>query len=436
MVGILDRASAWFTELPYEDAIERRRALLVQGGAAITIILTTLGVITELLFDEGRDLVTGTLLNVSLMLMAIWAIVLVRRGKPALGGAPFLTFVGLAIGWGGAFSLEDRGFSMFMGLVVMLAGISLPQRYVLVVVGAMLVNVAVLLQLEPTFLSEPEGYIINLGIMVFGAWLISGLSSMLEQHMLRQLELVSKREKDALVARERAVTANATKSAFLANMSHELRTPLNAIIGYAELVQEENQDLEEPVHDDEVQRIEKSARHLLTLINDLLDISKIEAGRIELLPSSVSIQALCKNLRETLEPLTQARGNTLVVECPEDAGELVADQLRLTQILLNLLSNAAKFTDEGSVTLRVEAGDAHVRFFIEDEGIGMDAETLERVFEPFTQASASTTAEHGGTGLGLPISKKLCELMGGTLDAASTPGQGTTFTVELPRQAE
>ena len=432
-VGILNTAREWFFDLPFEDAIERRRALLVQGGAAIAIVLTTLGVIAGLLFDEGRDRITGTILNLSLMALAAWAIVLVRRGKPTLGGAPFLTFVGLAIGWGGAFSVEDRGFSMFMGLVVMVAGISLPQRYVLVVVGAMIVNVALLLQWNPAFLSQPEGYIINLGIMVFGAWLLSGLSSVLERYMLRQLEEAGEREKEALVARERAVAANATKSTFLANMSHELRTPLNAIIGYAELVQEENEDLDEPVYDDEIQRIETSARHLLTLINDLLDISKIEAGGIELDPSTVSLPALCEDLRATVEPLTRSHGNTLVIDCPQDAGELVVDRLRLTQVLLNLLSNAAKFTDDGVVTLRVEAREDAVCFRVEDEGIGLDAETLERVFEPFTQASASTAAEHGGTGLGLPISKKLCELMGGRLTAESVPGEGAVFTAELPR---
>ncbi|MEC9397788.1 MAG: HAMP domain-containing sensor histidine kinase [Myxococcota bacterium] len=436
MSDILERTRAWFVDLPYEDVIERRRALLVQGGASIAIILTCIGVITGLLLDEGRDRVTGALLNLSLMATAIWAVVLVRRGNPTLGGAPFLAFVGLAIGWGGAFSLEDRGYSMFMGLVVMIAGISLPQRYVVLIIGAMLVNIAVLFQWNPAYLRVPDGYVINLVIMMFGAWLIAGLSSMLEQHTLRQLEVVSKSEKEALVARERAVAANATKSAFLANMSHELRTPLNAIIGYAELVQEENEDLDEPVHDDEVQRIERSARHLLRLINDLLDISKIEAGRIELLPSSVPLPSLCENLRATVEPLTQARQNRLVIDCPEDAGELVADQLRLTQILLNLLSNAAKFTDGGTVTLRVVANPEAVRFLIEDEGIGMDEETLERVFEPFTQASASTAAEHGGTGLGLPISKKLCEIMGGRLTAKSSPGKGSSFIVEFPRQPE
>ena len=437
MSDILERTRAWFVDLPYEDVIERRRALLVQGGASIAIILTCIGVITGLLLDEGRDRVTGALLNLSLMATAIWAVVLVRRGNPTLGGAPFLAFVGLAIGWGGAFSLEDRGYSMFMGLVVMIAGISLPQRYIVLIIGAMLANIAVLFQWNPAYLRVPDGYVINLVIMMFGAWLIAGLSSMLEQHTLRQLEVVSKSEKEALVARERAVAANATKSAFLANMSHELRTPLNAIIGYAELIIEDVNDAggDEVIIED-LERVHSAGNHLLGLINDILDLSKVEAGRATVYVEEFSLAALVEEITTLVDPLVSNGDNRLVIAPIASEVMLETDRVKLKQILFNLLSNAAKFTTKGTISVEAEIVGEEVVISVKDTGIGISKEQQARIFEAFAQADESTTREYGGTGLGLTLSLRLVELLGGGISVDSAPRKGSTFQVKLPRKFE
>ena len=235
---------------------------------------------------------------------------------------------------------------------------------------------------------------------------------------------------DARVAAEQAVReASAAKSTFLATMSHELRTPLNAIIGYAEFVQEELE--EDPGLAGDVERIERSGRDLLTLINDILDLSKIEAGRVELDVHEVDLQAPFQDVVLQVDPLVTKNRNTFLHALPE--GPLLGhtDPTRLRQILRNLLSNAGKFTEDGTIHLRVEHG-AALYIEVQDTGLGMTEAQLERVWKPFTQADASTTRRFGGTGLGLPITRRLCELLGGGIEADSTPGEGTTFRVHLP----
>ena len=219
-------------------------------------------------------------------------------------------------------------------------------------------------------------------------------------------------------------------------MSHELRTPLNAIIGYTALVREESEDLEVDFFDEELGRVDHAARHLLDLINDVLDLSKIEAERMELHPEHIEVDGLCEGLRATIEPMCEANATDLIIDHDPDVRDLHADRTRLRQVLLNLLSNAAKFTEEGEVRLEITAlPEDQIALRVHDTGIGMDEEELARIFESFIQASATTTRDFGGTGLGLPISRKLCEMMGGSLTATSEPGVGSTFTVTLPRQA-
>jgi PAS domain S-box-containing protein len=243
----------------------------------------------------------------------------------------------------------------------------------------------------------------------------------------------------AEAARELAEHANQTKSEFLANMSHELRTPLNAIIGYAQILQEDAADEGMDSMLPDMKKIETAGKHLLALINDILDLSKIEAGRMEVYVEHVSIPALIEDLRTLTEPLAQGNGNTLAVEI--DAGiDLVATDLtKLKQSLLNLLSNACKFTKGGEVGLTVRAvpgpAGAMVEFQVRDSGIGMSPEQMERLFQPFTQADASTTRQFGGTGLGLAITKRFCTMLGGDVAVTSVPGQGSTFTIRLPVEA-
>jgi signal transduction histidine kinase/DNA-binding response OmpR family regulator len=234
--------------------------------------------------------------------------------------------------------------------------------------------------------------------------------------------------------------ASQHKSQFLANMSHELRTPMNAIIGVGEMLLEDARD---QGHHDEIEpleRILRAAQHLLALINDILDLSKIEAGKMDILLESFPIGSLVEDVVATIRPLVEKNANRFQLDCPADVGTMRADPTRVRQALLNLTSNAAKFTEGGTITItarrhRREDSD-WVTVAVTDTGIGMTAEQTEKLFQEFTQADASTTRKYGGTGLGLAISRRFCRLMGGDITVQSTPGHGSTFTISLPAGTE
>ena len=237
-------------------------------------------------------------------------------------------------------------------------------------------------------------------------------------------------------ARDDAIRANRAKSNFLANVSHELRTPLNAIIGYSEMLAEDAEDEGRDSAVADLQKIHGAGRHLLTLINDVLDLSKIEAGKMELYLEHFEIRSVLDTVVTTVTPLVGRNGNTLVTDLAAELGTMHGDMTRLRQILLNLLSNASKFTERGTIRLRAErARDADREWLVcavSDTGIGMTEEQLGRLFQAFAQAEASTAARFGGTGLGLIISRSFAEMMGGRIDVTSTVGEGTTFTVRVP----
>jgi signal transduction histidine kinase len=278
-----------------------------------------------------------------------------------------------------------------------------------------------------------------------------GLLTIALNHLI---EKVGEYTDELQAAKHKAEAANRSKSAFLATMSHELRTPLNAIIGYSEILQDEASDLGYSDFLPDLERIQTAGKHLLEMISDILDISKIEAGQVTLYLESIDIGGLIQDVMTTAKPLVEKNHNTLKMVTGNTLGTMYADQPKVRQILLNLLSNASKFTENGVITLEadridnpdyVENGSQKnvspmqtnrhlILFKVIDTGIGMTQEQMEIIFQPFTQADASTTRKYGGTGLGLAICQRLCERMGGEITVSSNLDQGSVFEVRFPER--
>ena len=250
---------------------------------------------------------------------------------------------------------------------------------------------------------------------------------------------LKQRQQQLESAMESAERANQVKSEFLANMSHELRTPLNAIIGYSQILQEDAVDAGQEDIVPDLQKIENAGNHLLGLINDILDLSKIEAGRMEAYIERIDVPALVQDVRMMVEPLAAKNSNKLVIDCPEAIGGVMTDLTKVKQSLLNLLSNACKFTEQGTITLKVSRhqGDGageRIDFAVSDTGIGMSEAQMARLFQAFAQADSSTTRRYGGTGLGLTITRSFARMLGGDVTVSSTAGQGSTFLLTLPTE--
>jgi signal transduction histidine kinase len=253
---------------------------------------------------------------------------------------------------------------------------------------------------------------------------------------------ISERNRRLQSAKEAAEAANRLKSVFLLNMSHELRTPLNAIIGYSEMVQEEAADLGDVTQHfiPDLQKVQGAGKHLLALINDILDLSKIEAGAMELHLETFDIASMLREVVTAMQTLVEEKANTLEVRSACELGTMRADLTKVRQSLFSLLSNACKFTERGRITLTASrtsdslSSADWITFRIADTGIGMTPEQMAKLFQPFTQADASTTRQYDGAGLGLAITKRFCRMMGGDITVDSEVGKGSTFTIRLPTQ--
>jgi signal transduction histidine kinase len=260
------------------------------------------------------------------------------------------------------------------------------------------------------------------------------------EQIQEQNRAIEQARQAALEARDAAEAANRSKSAFLANMSHELRTPLNAIIGYSEMLEEDAQASGNAPFAEDLHKIRSAGKHLLGLINDVLDLSKVEAGKMKLFLETFEVAGVVDDVVATAQPLAEKNGNTLEVRCSPGVGRLREDVTKVRQVLLNLLSNACKFTEKGKVFLDVtrenDVTGTWVVFRVRDTGIGMTNDQMGKLFQAFTQADASTQRKYGGTGLGLALSRKFCVMMGGDINAASEPGKGSTFTMRLPGDVE
>lgn len=286
---------------------------------------------------------------------------------------------------------------------------------------------------------------------LLGGAMLAILIHAVRYRFIRQMEVI--RLKDEFIrqemeaaklaadeARETAEAASKAKTNFLARMSHELRTPLNAIIGYSEMLQEEAEEIREEGMTEDLQKIRAAGRHLLDLINEVLDLSKIEAGRMDLYLETFQVRNLVDDAINSVEPQLERNGNEIALRFDPEIRAMHADVTKVRQCLINLLSNATKFTKNGTISLEVLHEDLPGRdwivFEVTDSGIGISSENLKKIFEPFSQADSSTTRKYGGTGLGLVISQRFCAMMGGSLEVESEAGRGSTFRMRLPAEVQ
>ena len=382
------------------------------------------------------NLVALALYNIFSVFIFIFAFILNRKGYHELSTIPasievmlHATFATYTIGW-------DSGFFYYtlaiIPLIISSPSISYLTKFILsILLSIFYVTLKYFSDIHPPLVALDKNVLGNLYLMN-SFFIINGIAYLV-YYFSRASEIT---EHKIDQARNEADSANQAKSMFLANMSHELRTPLNAIIGYSEMLRDDAVDSGNEQQSEDLTKISSAGNHLLSLINSILDLTKIEAGKIEMEYQRVNINMLINEIVTTINPLVNKNKNILIVDNNNDIGELCLEQTKVKQILLNLLSNACKFTKNGTITFSIstefENDDPWLLLVISDTGIGIAEEKLQQLFMPFVQADISTTRLYGGTGLGLTISKHFVTMMNGVIEVKSSVSKGTNFIVKLP----
>ncbi len=419
-----------------DEDMQRRGALLILICGSFLVVCVCSAPLV-LLRGIGDPVLSGLVLGLTTCVVAL-GLRFAKQGKVTLAGAWTALGLSILVHLSVIASGGVNIFLYFATLTPLVMSQVARLRYVVPNVALNIFLVGVVMWQVPNFAGGadmPRNFFPVLILMHLCTGLLSYSVSRTNTHFFDKLLGT---QEDLRAAEHRAIAANKAKSTFLANMSHELRTPLNAIIGYAEILLDESEDDEEfdlaqSQHD--IEKIRHSGKHLLTLINSILDLAKVEAGKMQIDLTRFPARDLIEELYATALPLVEERGNTLKVRITDDLDQLHTDRTKLFQVLLNLLSNAAKFTTNGQITLSVlPRVDGRWDWHVEDEGIGIARDVQAHIFEDFVQASTTTTREYGGTGLGLSLCVQLTKLLQGELSLESEPGVGSRFTVTIPHE--